>query len=208
MQFQIQPAADGAYVGKSGKRVDVLPSTKGPQYKDIAAFATALGLVTPETYATQSTPPTGLPILTLTQVNLALVAAFQTALALLNPAAVISQWIGSNATLRTDVYAGPQGSGFVVVATVDLGWRKLTISKQHGPEVWREQPSPSLASLTAECQKERARRYDSEASIFDLADAETKMSSLDTQIQNAGAAQKVAVLAKRLAIKAAVPKPQ
>ena len=59
-----------------------------------------------------------------------------------------------------------------------------------------------------ECRAARAARYDAEASVFDLADAETKMASPDPAEQAAGVAQKAAVLAKRLQIKAAIPKPQ
>jgi len=59
-----------------------------------------------------------------------------------------------------------------------------------------------------QCRAARAARYDAEASTFDLADAETKMASPDPAVQAEGAAQKAAVLAKRLQIKAEIPKPQ
>ena len=42
--------------------------------------------------------------------------------------------------LRTDVYDGPKGRGFAVVATVDRGFDKMTIVKQHGPEILRDKP--------------------------------------------------------------------
>jgi hypothetical protein len=74
-------------------------------------------------------------------------AAYQTTLAQTPPQKVAAQAIGDNATLRTDVYAGPKGTGVVVAATVDLKWRKLSIAKQHGPEAQREQPAPPLASI-------------------------------------------------------------
>jgi len=146
--------------------------------------------------------------LTLVQINAAVDAAFGAALAQPTPLKIASYSIGTNATLRTDVYTGQQGAGFVVVAMVNLPWRKLVIAKQHGPETWREQPAPTLASLLVECQEQRAIRYEREASVFDLADAETKLASTDSAIQAEGAAQKAAVLAKRLEIKAAIPKPQ
>lgn len=57
------------------------------------------------------------------------------------------------------------------------------------------------------CKRRRAARYDREASIFDLADAETKMASPDATIKAEGEAQKATVLAKRLAIKSSIPKP-
>ncbi|MEI7957898.1 MAG: hypothetical protein WCI40_02220 [Verrucomicrobiota bacterium] len=145
--------------------------------------------------------------LTLSQINAAVDAAFQTALALAQPQRIAPQAIGDNATLRTDVYTGPKGSGFVVVAVVDLKWRKLTVAKQHGPEAGREQPVPTIASLSQECQKARAARYDAEASVYDLADAETKLASSDPAVQAEGAAQKADALAKRLTIKAEIPKP-
>ena len=116
--------------------------------------------------------------------------------------------IGDNATLRTDVYTGPKGSGFVVTATLDLGWRKLVIARQSGPEAQREKIAPALEALVAECQRERARRYEAQASVYELADAETKLASTDPDEQAGGAAQKAAVLAKRLQIKTAVPKPE
>jgi len=146
--------------------------------------------------------------LTLSLISAAVDAAFSTTLALPTPAHIPSASIGVNATLRTDVYTGPHGSGFVVVAVMDLGWRKLVIAKQHGPEAHREQPAPTLASLLAECQKARAKRYDAEASVYDIADAETKLSSPDPAVQAEGAAQIATVLARRLEIKAAIPKPE
>lgn len=147
-------------------------------------------------------------ILNLTEINAAMDAAFAKTLALPTPVKVAAHAIGDNATLRTDVYAGPLGSGFAVVATVALPWRKMTLAKQYGPETWRERPLPTPESLVAECRKVRAFHYDSEASVYDLADAETKMASTDAAVQMEGAAQKAAVLARRLEIKAAFPKPQ
>ena len=146
--------------------------------------------------------------LTLSQIVTAVDAAFQTTLALPQPQRIAAEAIGDNTLLRTDVYTGRQGTGFVVVAVVDLKWRKLTVAKQHGPETWREQPAPTLASLLQECQKARAARYEAEASIYDLADAETKLASSDPAVQTGGAAQKLDMLAKRLAIKYEIPKPQ
>jgi len=87
--------------------------------------------------------------LTLAQINAAVDAAFQTALAQNPTIQVAIQQIGDNATLRTDLYTGPKGTGFAVVAVIDLGWRKVTISKQHGPETWREQPLDCKAILDA-----------------------------------------------------------
>jgi len=61
--------------------------------------------------------------------------------------------------------------------------------------------------LTEKIIAARAARYEAEASVYDLADAETKLSSPDPAVQAAGAAQKAAVLAQRLQIKADLPKP-
>jgi len=58
-----------------------------------------------------------------------------------------------------------------------------------------------------ECQQARAKRYEAEASVYDLADAETKLASTDAGVQADGAAQKSAVLSKRLQIKRDIPKP-
>ena len=146
--------------------------------------------------------------LNMTQILAAVDAAFQTSLALPQPQRIAAQSIGDNATLRTDVYTGPRGSGFVVAATVDLGWRRLAITKQHGPETHREQPAPTLESLLAECQKARAKRYEAEASVYDLADAETKLASPDPSAQAEGSTQKAAALARRLQIKMEIQKPE
>ncbi len=146
--------------------------------------------------------------LNLTQIIAAVDAAFQATLALPQPQRVAPHAVGDNVTLRTDVYTCKKGAGFVVAAVVALPWRKLVIAKQHGPETRREQPAPTLACLVKECQEARAKRYDAEASVFDLADAETKLASPDPVVQAEGAAQKAAVLAKRLQIKSEIPKPQ
>ena len=144
--------------------------------------------------------------LTLSQIVAAMDAAFQAALS--NPQKVAAQPIGDNAILRTDIYTGPKGSGFAVSAVVDLKWRKLVIARQHGPETWREAPAPTLESLVEECQKLRAEAYESQGSVYDLTDAETKLASSDPAVQAEGAEQKAAVLAKRLEIKSGIPKPQ
>lgn len=62
--------------------------------------------------------------------------------------------------------------------------------------------------LVARVQEKRAVRYAAEASVYDLADAETKLASPDPTAQAEGVAQKAAVLAKRLQIKSEIPKPQ
>ena len=148
---------------------------------------------------------------TLSEINAAVDAAFNAALALPNPARVAASSLGDNATLRTDTYTGPRGAGFVVMAVVNLGWRTLTIARQHGPETNRERPAPTLAALVAECQEMRAAAYakaGNACSVYDIADAETKLASSDPAVQAEGAAQKAAVLAQRLQIKAEIPKPE
>ena len=146
--------------------------------------------------------------LTLSQISAAVEAAYQTTLALTTPKTVAAQAIGDNATLKTDVYTGPRGTGFVVSATMDLTWRKLTISRQHGPETWREQSAPTLASLLTECAAKRAAAYESrECSDKDYVDAITKKSSSDATVQADGTAQEAAVLAARLKVKTDFPIP-
>jgi len=76
--------------------------------------------------------------LTLSRINGAVDAAFQAALALPQPQRVLPQQIGDNTTLRTDVYNGPRGLGFVVIAQIKIGKRVVTSARQHGPETWRE----------------------------------------------------------------------
>ena len=156
--------------------------------------------------------------LTIAQISAAVDAAFASALEIftahaadpIKPALTKSAptAIGSNVTLRTDLYIGRQGAGFIVEATVDLKFRTLAITRQHGPEAFRGQPAPALSVLENECLAARAKRYGAECSVYDLADAEAKMSSTDPNVEAAGAVQKSANLAKRLQIKAELPKPQ
>lgn len=147
--------------------------------------------------------------LTLSQISAAVAAAYQTTLALATPINVAPQAIGDNAMLRTDVYNGPKGPGFIVTVTMDLKWRKVVIARQHGPETWREQPAPTLASLLAECAAKRAAAYEARGcSDKDYVDAITKMSSPDPATKTAGAAQETAVLAARLQVKLDFPKPE
>lgn len=74
--------------------------------------------------------------LTLSQIDAAVDAAFQTALAA--PQRIAPQQIGDGCNLRTDVYVGPRGSGFAVVAQIKIGQRTIARVRQHGPETWRE----------------------------------------------------------------------
>lgn len=143
--------------------------------------------------------------LTLTQINAAVDAAFQTSLAQTPPQKLASQAIGDNCTLRTDVYTGPRGTGFVVVAAVDLKWRKLSICKQHGPETQRELAAPTLESLLTECRAKREAAY---PPYQDLLDGMAKQSSADAAVKSAGDAQVANYFAACLAVKAAFPKPQ
>lgn len=139
--------------------------------------------------------------LTLEQIRAAVDAAFQTAL----PAPARSCYaIGTNAILRTDTYCGPKGKGFAVVAVVDLGWRKLVIARQHGPETWREQLAPTLDALVQECRELREKAYPPQA---DYLDAQVKQSSIDEAIAALGLAQEHAYKAACLAVKAKYPKP-
>ena len=143
--------------------------------------------------------------LTLSQISAAVDAAFAATLALPAPVKVPVANLGDNATLRTDVYTGKRGSGFAVTAVMDLGWRKLVICKQHGPEVFREQPAPTLASLKAECLDMRAKSY---PPMQDYLDAIVKQSDTDPAIVAIGAAQEATYKADCLAVKAKYPKPE
>jgi len=59
-----------------------------------------------------------------------------------------------------------------------------------------------------ECQQARAKRYEAEASIYEIADALTKQASTDNPtIKAEGNAQLSSVLSKRLQIKRDIPKP-
>ena len=75
--------------------------------------------------------------LTLSQIGAVADAAFQTTLALPQQR-VVPQAIGDNVTLRTDIYVGPFGSGFAVVAQIKIGERIIIRVRQHGPETARE----------------------------------------------------------------------
>jgi len=86
--------------------------------------------------------------LNMTPIKAAVAPAFQSALATFTAHAadaaqpalqrVAAQQIGEGCTLRTDVYAGPHGSGFAVVAMIKIGSRIITRVRQHSPETWRE----------------------------------------------------------------------
>ena len=106
-------------------------------------------------------------------------------------------------TLRTDVYNGPHGSGFAVVATLILGDQSVTIVRQHGPETHREKPAPTLAALLEKTLSLREKAY---PPITDLADAMAKLQSLDPAIAGAGQAQLTAYSAACLSVKARYPK--
>jgi len=147
-------------------------------------------------------------ILTLSQISAAVDAAYQTTMALATPVKVAAVAIGDNATLRTDIYAGPKGTGFVVVAIVDLKWRTLTIAKQHGPETWREKAAPTFASLITECSDRRATAYETRGcSDKDYVDAITKQSSGNSTMIAVGREQQAGVIAARLQVKTDFPKP-
>ena len=152
--------------------------------------------------------------LNLTQINAAVDAAFASALATWNAHASdatqpalqhsTAQTIGDGVTLRTDVYTGPKGAGFAVVAGIDIHWRTVQIVKQHGPETHRDAPAPTVAALVTECRKLREAAYPPQA---DFLDAKVKQSSTNEVIAAAGLAQEHTYLAACLAVKAKYPKP-
>ncbi len=152
--------------------------------------------------------------LTITQINAAVDAAFATALTTWNAHAADAaqpalqrspaQTIGDGVTLRTDVYTGPRGAGFAVVAGIAIHWRTVQVVKQHGPETHRDAPAPTVAELVAECRKRREAAYPPQA---DYMDAKAKQSSPDEGIAAAGLAQEHTYLAACLSVKAKFPKP-
>lgn len=106
----------------------------------------------------------------------------------------------------------PEGgiATFPAVLLTDIQLAEIDSSPEADTfRVWLAARRPEITKQQAldQCRAARAARYDAEASVYDLADAETKMASPDPAEQAAGVAQKAAVLAKRLAIKAAIPKP-
>jgi len=54
---------------------------------------------------------------------------------------------------------------------------------------------------------QRAARYEAEASIYDIIDAEAKMASPSAAVRESGEQEKAALLARRLKIKEELPKP-
>ena len=69
-----------------------------------------------------------------------------------------------------------------------------------------EMTAEQLAERRIEIRnRKRSARYEAEASVYDLADAETKLASPDPAMQAEGAAQKAAVLAQRIQIKLDLP---
>jgi len=83
----------------------------------------------------------------ITQINAAVDAAFIATSALETPIMVASAPLDTNCTIRTDVYEGPQGKGFVVTAILDLTFCKVVHSRQSGPETFRERAFPTLEVL-------------------------------------------------------------
>ena len=72
----------------------------------------------------------------------------------------------------------------------------------------QEQMSALFAPTYRELREKAYADPANACSVYDLADAETKLASPDPAIQAAGSAQQAAVLAKRLAIKTQYPKPE
>ena len=97
--------------------------------------------------------------LTLSQIDTAVDAAFQTALAssqahaadATQPALqkVAPQIIGDSCTLRTDIYTGSHGSGFAVATQLKIGKRTITHIRQYGPETASERDWDHKAILDA-----------------------------------------------------------
>ena len=144
--------------------------------------------------------------LVLSQIVAAVDAAYATAAALAVPTRVAAASIGDNASIQTDVYQGPQGSGFQVVAKITLGIRTIAVCKQSGPETWRNTSALTVAGINAAQKVLRAAAYVSRGcSDLDYVDAVTKQSSTDPAVKAAGDAQLVAVLAARLQVKADYP---
>lgn len=112
--------------------------------------------------------------------------------------------IADNCTIGVDIYSGPNGSGFVVTAIVDLKFRKVFISKQSAP-ARLDVPAPALSELLDECRAAREVAYPLAA---DYLDAKVKQSSSDSAIVAIGIAQEAAYLAACLAVKDQFPKPQ
>ena len=145
-------------------------------------------------------------ILTLSEINQAVEAAYATAATAATVLHSGPTAIGDNATLQTDVYDGPQGSGWAVTAFITLGMRKIAICKQVGPETWRNTSAFTVAGINAAQKALRAAAYMSRGcSDLDYVDAVTKQSSGDATIKAAGDAQLAAVLAARLKIKTDYP---
>lgn len=71
-------------------------------------------------------------------------AAFQSALENPTQASVPSS-PGAGLTLRTDIYNGPHGAGFAIIAALKIGDQTLCRVRQHGPETWRERAWDRMA---------------------------------------------------------------
>ena len=52
-------------------------------------------------------------------------------------------------TVCTDVYSGPQGTGFQVAGQINIGGALFMRVRQHGPEIWREHSWDRTGMLAA-----------------------------------------------------------
>ena len=77
-------------------------------------------------------------ILTPAQISTIVDEEFASTVALPKAIRVAPRPLGENSAIRTDVYVGPKGSGFVVVGTMKIGTMTFARSRQQGPETTRE----------------------------------------------------------------------
>lgn len=144
--------------------------------------------------------------ISLSEINQAVEAAYATAA---DSSAVVHSGptaIGDHATIQTDIYNGPHGSGWAVTAMITLGVRIVAICKQQGPETWRNTSVLTVGGINAAQKALRAKAYVSRGcSDLDYVDAVTKQSSDDATLKAVGDAQLAVVLAARLKIKTDYP---
>jgi hypothetical protein len=91
--------------------------------------------------------------MTINDIQDAIDAAFAAATA--NPVAVAASQLAANVSIQTDLYTGPQGPGFQVVARIGARTGTMpnygmiiSIVRQSGPETWRSVELPVSVSLT------------------------------------------------------------
>ena len=92
-----------------------------------------------------------------------------------------------------------------IMGSMETGF--VEVDARNAPDALTVSDGEFAALQMESVMQRRAWLYDEVAPIFELADAEAKMSSEDEDVRHKGLKQKEALLARRLRIKEELPKP-